>query len=66
MKIPQYAFLLLGRNCKYPIETINFATKLVTLKESNKVYNTVSIHNVKFDYTNFTNVEIKEFQKLIH
>ena len=65
MKIPQHATLMLGRNCKYPIETVHFATKLVTLKENEKVFNTVSVHDVRFDYTNFTEAEIKRFQNLL-
>lgn len=63
MKTPTHAKLLLGRNCKYPIEKIHFKTQQVTLRESEKVYNTVSIENVEFDFSDFTDAEIREFQR---
>lgn len=62
MKTPQKALLLLGRNKSYPIVAIHFDTKQVTLKESDKVYNTVSIKDVIFDYTGLNESEIKDFQ----
>lgn len=63
MKTPTHAKLLLGRNCKYPIEKIHFKTQQVTLRESEKVYNTVSIKNVEFDFSDFTEAEIMDFQR---
>lgn len=63
MKTPTNATLLLDRNCKYPIEKIHFKTQQVTLRESDKIYNTVSIKNIKFDYSDFTETEIIEFKR---
>ncbi|WP_300939663.1 hypothetical protein [Bacteroides acidifaciens] len=62
MKTPTHAKLLLGQNCKYPIEKIHFKTQQVTLRESEKVYNTVSIKSVEFDFSDFTEAEIMDFQ----
>jgi len=62
MKTPTSATLLLGRNCEYPIDTIHFNTRQITLKESEKVYNTVSIKNVIFNYSGFSDDEIRAFQ----
>lgn len=64
MKTPTNAKLFLGRNCTFPIEKIHFKTQQVTLRESEKVYNTVSIKNVEFDFSDFTKAEIIEFQRL--
>lgn len=61
MKIPQSAFLLLGRNCEYIIEKIHFDTKQVMLKENEKVFNTVSVKNVRFNYAGFSDSEIEGF-----
>lgn len=63
MKLPTYAILLLGRNCIYPVDKIWFKTKQVTLKEGEKLYNTVSVENVEFDFSDFTEDEIVEFKK---
>ena len=65
MKIPKSAVLLLGRDREYPVEKIHFNTGLVTIKESEKVYNTVSIKNVDFNYTGLSEEEIRSFQKAI-
>ena len=61
MKTPAKALLLLNRNKEYIVHSIHFQTGQVTLKESDKEYNTVSIKNVKFDYSNFTEAEWKSF-----
>lgn len=61
MKIPQKAFLLLNRNQEYPIDKMHFDTGQVTLKESKKVYNTVSRKNLRFDFSTFTKSQIKTF-----
>lgn len=63
MKKPNRALLLLERNQIYPIDVIHFDTCQVTLKESEKVYNTVSVNNVIFDYSGFSIDEINMFQK---
>ena len=63
MKTPTHAKLLLDRNCKYSIEKIHFKTQQVTLRESEKVYNTVSIKSVEFDFSDFNEAEIREFQR---
>lgn len=63
MKKPTHATLLLNRNCKFPVVNVHFKTQQVTLQEKEKVYNTVSIKNVVFDYSDFTESEIREFQR---
>lgn len=63
MKVPSHATLLLNRNRKYSIDQIHFKTGQITLKESEKVYNTVSIKNVIFDYSGFSVSEIINFEK---
>lgn len=65
MKIPKYATLLLNRNVKFPIEKIHFETKQVTLREKQKVYNTVSVKNVSFDYSDLTITEIACFKNAL-
>ena len=64
MRIPTNAKLFLGRNRTFPIEKIHYKTQQVTLRESEKVYNTVSIKNVEFDFSDFTDAEIMDFQRL--
>lgn len=61
MKMPQYAKLLLDKNVIYPIVNYHFRTRQVTLKEKEKVYNTVDIQNVEFDFSGFTEIEKKSF-----
>ena len=41
MKKPSKAMLLLNRNRVYLVDNIHFDTSQVTLKESEKVYNTI-------------------------
>ncbi len=66
IKTPTYATLLLGRNEKYIVEKLHLDTKQVVLRENPKVYNTVSVKNVIFDFSNFTDVEIKEFRQALN
>ena len=63
MKVPKYARLVENRKCCYPIETIHYDTRLVTLRESTKlnVYNTLSIKDVEFCFDDFTQDEIDTF-----
>ncbi len=60
-KIPQKAKLLIRSNQECLIEAIHFKTQLITLKEREKVYNTVSVKNVEFDFSNFVPEEIVTF-----
>lgn len=67
MKTPTHAILLLDKNIKYPIEKIHYKTQQVTLREKSNVYNTASIKNVIFDFSDFTPDEIQKFlQKLYY
>ena len=66
MKTPAHATLLLGNNQTYTIDKIHFATKQVTLQEKSKVYNTVSAKDVIFDFSSFTEAEIKKFKKALN
>ena len=61
--IPKYATLLLGRNCKCEVINVHFDTHQVTLKEREKVFNTVLIKDVVFDYTGYSKIEIIAFLK---
>ena len=61
IKVPQKAKLLIRNSQECLIEVIHFKTKLITLRERKKVYNTVSIGNVEFDFTNFSPREIVIF-----
>lgn len=61
MKQPQYAKLLIRDNECFRIAKIHYASKQVTLQEREKVYNTVSIKNVVFDFSGFTEKEKEEF-----
>ncbi len=63
IKMPRYAKLLIRNNEKYLIYKIHFSTSQITLQESKKVFNTVSIKNTKFDYSDFSPEEIAEFEK---
>ncbi|MEG9429939.1 MAG: hypothetical protein VZQ61_03330 [Christensenellaceae bacterium] len=59
---PKKAKLLLGKNKVFDIKTIHFSTKQVTLQESEKVFNTVSISDVEFDFSGMSQKEILEFK----
>ena len=61
IKLPKKAKLLIRSNQECLIEAIHFKTQLITLKEREKVYNTVSLKNVAFDFSNFTTEEIVTF-----
>lgn len=61
MKQPQYAKLLIRNNAYLKIARIHYASNQVTLQESKKVYNTVNIKNVAFDFSGFTEQEKEEF-----
>ena len=61
IKIPKKAKLLIRSNQECLIEAIHFKTQLITLKEREKVYNTVSLKNVEFDFSNFDPEEIVTF-----
>ena len=61
LKQPQYAKLLIRDNERFRIARIHYASSQVTLQESEKVYNTVSIKNVSFDFSGFTEKEKEEF-----
>ena len=64
MKEPKTAKLLLKKNTIYPVDVIHYETGLVTLAERNNVFNTVSIKNVEFDFTDFSQEEQEIFQNL--
>lgn len=61
MKEPKKAKLLLRKSAIYPIEVIHYDTQLVTLAERKNVFNTVSIKNVEFDFTGFSQEEKESF-----
>ncbi len=61
IKVPKKAKLLIRSNQECLIEAVHFNTRLITLKERPKVYNTVSIKNVDFDFSGFTLDEITAF-----
>ena len=61
MKKPTKALLLLGKNQYYKIRVIHFNTGLITLEEKENVYNTVSIKNIVFDFSDFTENEKETF-----
>lgn len=56
MKEPQFATLICEKK-KYPIALIHYKSAQVTLKEKEKVYNTVGISNVEFDFSSFSKDE---------
>lgn len=60
MKEPQYATLI-SENKKYLIALIHYKSAQVTLKEKEKVYNTVGISNVIFDFSSFSEDEKNTF-----
>lgn len=60
-KLPTSAVLLLGRYKRCPIVAVHFETGLVTLRESSKVYNTVSYKDVVFDVTGLSEDDRKRF-----
>lgn len=64
MKEPKTAKLLLKKNTIYPVDVIHYETELVTLAERSNVFNTVSIKNVEFDFTDFSQEEQEIFQNL--
>lgn len=63
MRQPRYAKLLIRDNACYPIVNIHFETNQVTLQENEKVFNTVCIKSVEFDYSDFSMEEKVEFCK---
>lgn len=65
MKKPQFARLLLGVNEKFQIQNLHFDTNQVTLKENDKVFNTVSLKYVLFDYSGFTKEQVIEFENCL-
>lgn len=62
-KLPTRARLLIRNREEFPVVRIHFNTNLVTLQEGDKVFNTVSIKCVEFDFSNFTKEEQEEFFK---
>lgn len=64
MKEPKTAKLLLKKNIIYTVDVIHYETGLVTLAERSNVFNTVSIKNVEFDFTDFSQEEQEIFQNL--
>ena len=64
MKEPKTAKLLLKKNTIYPVDVIHYETGLVTLADRSNVFNTVSIKNVEFDFTDFSQEEQEIFQNL--
>lgn len=61
MKCPKYAKLLLNSNTIYPIVKVHFQSAQVTLQETPKVFNTVSIKDVEFDFSDFSDIDIRTF-----
>ncbi len=66
MKEPLYAKVLIGVNQYYPIAKIHFETRQVTVKERENVFNTVSLKDVEFDYSGFSEEEKKRFNSYFH
>ena len=64
MKEPKTAKLKHKKNTIYPVDVIHYETGLVTLAERSNVFNTVSIKNVEFDFTDFSQEEQEIFQNL--
>lgn len=62
MKVPRKAKLLINDNREYEVDQVHFKTGQITLKESDKVYNTVSVYNVAFNYDEFSAFEIRMFE----
>ena len=64
VKIPKQAkYLLRDEQPIYPIAAVHFDTDLVTLweRDQGRVYNTVDVRHVEFDFTDFTEAEQKAF-----
>lgn len=61
-KTPKKAKLLID-NKTYEVDKIHFNTKQVTLKESEKVYNTVLVKYVEFVFDEFNDKEKINFEK---
>lgn len=59
---PKKAKILLRENKVYPIQMIHFSSKQVTLQESEKVFVTVSVKDVEFDFSGMDKNTIKEFR----
>lgn len=64
-KIPKYATLLLDRNEKFRVFDVHFNTRQVTLQENAKVFNTVSIDNVIFDFEDMSREDIENFENAL-
>lgn len=62
MKIPEKAtYLLRSGHPVYPVIRVHFNTRLVTLQDGERSFNTVNIKNVEFDFTDFTKEEKDKF-----
>ena len=61
MREPQYAELLIKDKKRFLIVKIHYDSRQVPLKETEKVYNTVRIADVDFDFADFTEKEKEEF-----
>lgn len=61
-KVPKKAKLLID-NRIYEIDRIHFKTRQVTLKESEKAYNTVMIKYVEFVFDEFSEKEKQKFER---
>ena len=59
---PKKAKILLRENKVYPIKVIHFSSKQVTLQESEKVFVTVLVEDVEFDYSGMDKNAIEEFR----
>lgn len=60
---PKNVILLTKGGKRFPIKAIHFSSKQVTIEESKNIFNTVSIKDVKFDYSAMTEKEINNFKK---
>jgi len=65
MKIPRYAKLLIRDNICYPVVNIHFESNQVTLQENEKVFNTVNLKNVEFDFSGYSTEERVAFCKYL-
>ncbi len=65
IKRPRYAKLRIRNNICYPVVLIHFETNQVTLRENEKVFNTVNINDVEFDFSDLSNEEKVEFCKYL-
>ena len=58
MKTPKRAtYLLREEHPVYPVIRVHFNTRLVTLQDGERSFNTVNIRNVEFDFAGFTQEE---------